>query len=439
MEYIEPKTFFMNKNLCQTLINGVVFSTLISLSGCKKDLKDTATLSTTSQQPTKSILTPNLSTTGIGGYDLKGTNDQVIAFDGGHSGLQDYLFCYRPGNGIAWLLSHSLNNSFLPVYRSNSGIAEYNLLQPFDLITPFDYEHSGKQDFLVAYRPGFYNVNANAIYIIKNNSTLANPTVTFHAIIQSHDGLGNAFIINPTKVTSFDFDHSGRNDYLLIAKFDQGIVWVLKNNNDGTFSQVYSTDFGLDQDHFTGSYGLYDFTNNERRDYIFAFDYNHSGLQDHLVHCTTFNSLIEQTANSWFTTNIYIDAHNPDGTWTTKTIVTYHEDDRTSNIYQLNATQCIPFDYEHSGRADYLFVAQPNPLYPRIYILKNNNDGTMTTVFQSVNGEGIGGWDFRNDGDRVTAFDYDHSGKMDYLFIYRAGTGVCSIIKNTNGVFTPVL
>ena len=156
-----------------------------------------------------------------------------------------------------------------------------------------------------------------------------------------HWGVG---IWNPTKVTAFDYEQSGKLDYLLIAQFGDHYVGIVKHNSD---------------------------------------------------------------------TN--------------------------TNNYAAIISQCIPFDYEHSGKADYLLVVMPNPYSPRVYILKNNNDGTFTTVYQAVNGEGLGGWDFKDEDDRVIAYDYDHSRKLDYLFVYRAGKGVCSIIKNTNGVFTPVL
>ena len=63
----------------------------------------------------------------------------------------------------------------------------------------------------------------------------------------------------------------------------------------------------------------------------------------------------------------------------------------------------------------------------------------MTPVYQQINGSGLGGWDFKDLNDHIVAFDYDHTGKMDYLFVWRGQKGICSIIKNTNGVFTPVL
>jgi FG-GAP-like repeat len=97
---------------------------------------------------------------------------------------------------------------------------------------------------------------------------------------------------------------------------------------------------------------------------------------------------------------------------------------------------CTAFDYAHSGRADYLLCWQPNPTIPQVIIYKNNNNGTLTPIYQ---GTSLGGWNFNNFQDRVTPYDYDGSGKLDYLLIYRAGGHLCMILKNTNGVFTQVL
>jgi Zn-dependent metalloprotease len=44
-------------------------------------------------------------------------------------------------------------------------------------------------------------------------------------------------------------------------------------------------------------------------------------------------------------------------------------------------------------------------------------------------GSGIGGYDLRSPADRVFAFDYDGSGKLDHLALYRPGTGTIWILK----------
>jgi len=44
-------------------------------------------------------------------------------------------------------------------------------------------------------------------------------------------------------------------------------------------------------------------------------------------------------------------------------------------------------------------------------------------------GNGIGGYDLKSSDDRAFAFDYDHSGKLDSMALYRPGTGTMWILK----------
>jgi hypothetical protein len=53
-------------------------------------------------------------------------------------------------------------------------------------------------------------------------------------------------------------------------------------------------------------------------------------------------------------------------------------------------------------------------------------------------GNGIGGYDLADPADRVFPFDYDHSGKLDHLVLYRPGQGACYILQNAGGTFSPV-
>ena len=54
----------------------------------------------------------------------------------------------------------------------------------------------------------------------------------------------------------------------------------------------------------------------------------------------------------------------------------------------------------------------------------------FTPVYhQGDPGSGIGGYDLRSPADRVFAFDYDGSGKLDHLALYRPGTGTIWILK----------
>lgn len=48
--------------------------------------------------------TPAYQGGGIGGYDMGGPTDRVIAYDGDEQGNANYLVCYRPGRGAAGVM-----------------------------------------------------------------------------------------------------------------------------------------------------------------------------------------------------------------------------------------------------------------------------------------------------------------------------------------------
>ena len=54
---------------------------------------------------------------GIGGYDLRSSADQLVAFDYDSDSKPDHLMAYRPGTGIVWILSNA-NGAFFPAYQS---------------------------------------------------------------------------------------------------------------------------------------------------------------------------------------------------------------------------------------------------------------------------------------------------------------------------------
>ncbi|TDW96542.1 hypothetical protein [Dinghuibacter silviterrae] len=97
-------------------------------------------------------------TNGIGGYDLAGSTktDKIIAYDYG-SGYKNALICYRPGNGYAWVIENTASAGATPnwvaVVKGSSGIGGFDLKGTSDQIITEDY-NPGYQD-LVCYRPGY--------------------------------------------------------------------------------------------------------------------------------------------------------------------------------------------------------------------------------------------------------------------------------------------
>jgi len=99
-----------------------------------------------------------------------------------------------------------------------------------------------------------------------------------------------------------------------------------------------------------------------------------------------------------------------------------------------SADRAIAFDYDASGKLDHLVFYRPGAGI--IYIIRKNPDGTFSAVYQSNNG--IGGYDLKSSADRAIAFDYDSSGKLDHLALYRPGKGVFWILRRVGADFYPV-
>jgi hypothetical protein len=74
-----------------------------------------------------------------------------------------------------------------------------------------------------------------------------------------------------------------------------------------------------------------------------------------------------------------------------------------------------------------------------IWFLKNAA-GTFSAIGPSTGapGVGIGSYDLADPADRAFAFDYDSSGKLDHLVMYRPGTGTIWFLKNTAGTFSAI-
>jgi hypothetical protein len=267
---------------------------------------------------------------GIGGYDLQSPADRAFAFDFDHSGKLDHIVLYRPAKGAIWILRNNFGN-FTPVYQHSDGIGGYDLQSPADRAFAFDYDHSGKLDHIVLYRPA-----KGAIWILRNDSG------TFTPVYRHGDGIGGYDLQSPAdRAFAFDYDHSGKLDHIVLYRPGKGAIWIL-HHNSGTFTPVYRHGDGI------GGYDL-----------------------------------------------------------------------------QSTADRAFAFDYDHSGKLDHIVLYRPGK--GAIWILRNDS-GIFTPVHQ--HGDGIGGYDLRSSADRAIAFDYDHSGKLDHLTLYRPEMGAAWILRN---------
>jgi DNA-binding winged helix-turn-helix (wHTH) protein len=325
---------------------------------------------------------------GIGGYDLKSPADRAFAFDYEHSGKLDHLVFYRPGTGTISIVKNS-GGTFSRAYQQN-GIGGYDLKSHADRAFAFDYDHSGKLDHLVLYRSG-----TEIMSILRNDGDGIFTPVYAHSPSNPAAGIGDQDSkLSADQAFAFDYDHSGKLDHLALYRFDTRTISILKNT-EGAFAPVYSYS-ALD-----GATGVLD---GKLADQAFAFDYDRSGKLDHLV-------------LYWPGAGTIVILKNSGGTF-----APVYEGSGIGG-YDLKSSndRALAFDYDHSGKLDHLVFYRPGAGIIRI--LKHSG-GNFSTVYDD---KGIGGYGLMSPHDQAFAFDYDHSGKLDYLTLYRPGTGVILI------------
>jgi hypothetical protein len=198
-----------------------------------------------------------------------------------------------------------------------------------------------------------------------------------------------------------------------------GTIWILKNT-DGTFIPVYregSPGRGI------GGYDLL-----SPADSVFAFDYKGTGRLDHLVLYRPGTGAI------WI-------LKNQGGAFTP----VYQQGEGGIGIggYDLASPsdQMFAFDFKRSGKLDHLALYRPGT--GQFWVLDNQDgrfspvslDGQFDTVFPSENSvQVIDGLNLTSPADRAFAFDYDSSGRLDCLVLYRPGTGGVSILRNCSDI-----
>ncbi|MGX8908915.1 zinc metalloprotease [Streptomyces netropsis] len=299
---------------------------------------------------------------------------------------------------------------FRPVHQQGDpgqGIGGYDLRSAADRVFAFDYASSGRLDHLALYRPA-----TGTFWILRNEGGRFTPV---HRQGDPGAGIGGYDLRSPAdRAFAFDHDGSGRLDHLVLYRPGTGTLWILRNRG-GAFAPVFSEgDPGMG----IGGYDL-----KSAADRVFAFDYTSSGRLDHLA------LYRPGTGTFWI-------LRNRGGRFDP----VHSEGDPGMGIggYDLKspADQAFAFDYESSGKSDHLALYRPGT--GTFWILRNRG-GQFTPVYaQGDPGRGIGGYDLRSPADRAFPFDFDGSGKLDHLALYRPGTGTFWILRNRGGQFTPV-
>jgi hypothetical protein len=239
-------------------------------------------------------------------------------------------------------------------------------------------------------------------------------------------GIGGYDLRSPAdRAFAFDFDSSGKLDHLVLYRPGTGTIWILKNSG-GTFSPVYHQG---DPGTGIGGYDL-----KSPADLAFAFDYDSSGKLDHLVLYRPGAGaiFILKNANGNFSP-VFIGGNPTTGVY--------------SGIggYDLKspADLAFAFDYDGSGKLDHLVLYRPGAGAMFILDKASNNfapvlitRNPVTGVYWGYGGSGYPNYDLKSPADLAFAFDYDGSGNLDYLVLYRPGVGATEI-SNPKASNTP--
>ena len=271
--------------------------------------------------------------------------------------------------------------------QTGLGIGSFDLRTTSDIGFAFDYNDTGMADHIVFYRPG-----TGVIQIIG----IVNGTWT--TVYSSTTGIGGYDLSSTSdRIVPFDYDGKGYVDHLLLYRPGTGKISILANMH-GTFMPVYA-----------GGDGIGGFDLMSTNDVIAPFDYNSSGLSDHLVAYRPGTGIV------------YI-LQNMNGSFTPM-----YQGGNGIGGYDLASTndRVVAFDYYGTGAADHLLMYRPGDGI--VQIIENQN-GSFVPMFQSTSG--IGGYDLRSPADRILPFDYSGLGVLDHLLVYRPGTGFTWIMSS---------
>ncbi|MEU6085175.1 hypothetical protein [Streptomyces sp. NPDC047108] len=207
---------------------------------------------------------------GIGGCNLADPRDRLVPFD--WLGRKNFLLAYRPGAGRAWVLGPQGDGSFSTVFESSAGLGGFTLSNEADQVVGFDYDSSGGDNHLLAYRPG-----AGTVYVLSPWRRGGG----FDAVIHNDTGGISPFQLNASsdRLIPFDYTGLGKNDHLLAYRpgpnrgdADQTVYVFERNAHTNTYQWIEKSADGL---------GGYDFASTA--DQVIGYDYNGTGGLSYLV------------------------------------------------------------------------------------------------------------------------------------------------------------
>ena len=412
---------------------------------------------------------------GIGGHNFAGL-DQAAAFDLGSTGKPDHLVFFRSGQSIKPLNATRLvsvvahqGTNFPYLYRREgdaAAIAGYDFTSGSDRMFAFDYSGDLARagtvlDHLALYRPG------EGLFQIVGTKPTADGSVDFERVFPPMAAGANppggiaGYDLGRSSDRAFAFDYlsTGKLDHIVLYRPAEHICWVVGRKRDASgepvdppvFERLYPA-ASEGPDPKTRGIGGYDLDGTTDR--AFAFDYDGSGKQDHIVlyrpgsHICWIIGRKKDSQGTALNPPVFERVYPP---------ASEGPDPETKGIggYDLDSTsdRAFAFDYEGTGKLDHIVLYRPGtgivwvvgrkkdasgkpvnpPVFERLYPAASEGPDPKT--------RGIGGYDLTSEVDRALAFDYQGTGKLDHIVLYRPGqTNICWIVgrKGASSTFESV-
>lgn len=186
-----------------------------------------------------SLTVTNPGSSGIGGYDLKGPTDQIVALDYQNINQPTDLALYRPGAGFCWILEHNIaGNTFNAVFTTRTGFPEFSLTGNADRIVPFDYRTNGNLNTLFCFRPG-----AGLFAILERTPPAAGYTSSLNSLSQGFAGypFNSAPVAGAISGDRAFALNQGVSSYASLVCYAPGTdrIDLLNNNGGGNITETF--------------------------------------------------------------------------------------------------------------------------------------------------------------------------------------------------------
>lgn len=299
-------------------------------------------------------------------------------------------------DGLAsWIESTAVGyaSGFLRTYHSvaepdgsgqQTGIGGFDFHRAGDQAVAFDFERSGKQDHLLMYRPG-----SNIVIISRWDAGDPRDPADdrYVEVFRSTQGIGGAALTGTAdRIVPFDYDHDGFMDDLAVYRPGTERRLTIVTHGGGTsFTTAYTTVWTLLQ---------------SADAQVLAYDFDRDGAMDDLLAYRPNANQIAVVSKG--TGDGFVDKVAP----------------ATGVLpgYTMGAAdRIIAFDYDHTGRADDLFVYRPGSTQQQLHVFTRGSGNTFTKAYATF------WWMFQWANAHAIAYDYDHDGRSDDILAYRSG------------------